>query len=110
MVVWWATEVECSSALARLGREGYATRSAVIARRRLDAFRVRWNEVDPSDAVRRLARRLLDVHTLRAADALQLAAALQAAEESPEKLSFISLDDRLTDAARREGFSVVDLG
>jgi len=50
--------------------------------------------------------RLLRIHPLRAADALQLAAALTAAE-NPGALAFVSLDDRLSDAARREGFSIL---
>jgi len=41
---------------------------------------------------------------LRTADALQLAAEFFAAEARPSTLEFISLDDRLVAAARREGF------
>jgi hypothetical protein len=60
----------------------------------------------PVEAVRRTARRLLRVHDLRADDALQLAAAVVAAEGDPSSLEIVSLDDRLTEAARREGFIV----
>ena len=42
-------------------------------RRRLEAS---WNEIDPTDRVRQQAMRLLRVHSLRAADSLQLAAAI----------------------------------
>jgi len=42
---------------------------------------------------------------LRSADALQLAAAVFVAEAGPSTLEFVSLDDRLLTAARREGFS-----
>ena len=76
MLVWWATEVECASALARLEREGGLDASAVVpAFNRLKQLAGGWHEVDPSDAVRETAVRLLRVHSLRTADALQLAAA-----------------------------------
>ena len=65
-----------------------------------------WTEIPPSARLRELARRLLRTHPLRAADALQLAAALIAAEEEPETLGFVCLDERLTHAAQREGFTV----
>jgi predicted nucleic acid-binding protein len=55
---------------------------------------------------RELANRLSRTHPLRAADAMQLAAALVAAEERPASLRLVTLDDRLADAARREGFVV----
>jgi predicted nucleic acid-binding protein len=48
------------------------------------------------------------VHPLRAADALQLAAAVVAAEGIPASLSIVTLDERLAAAARREGFVVHD--
>jgi uncharacterized protein len=48
------------------------------------------------------------VHPLRAADALQLAAAFAAAEGRPGSLELITLDDRLCLAARKKGFAVVE--
>jgi hypothetical protein len=57
--------------------------------------------------LRDLAERLLRVHSLRAADSLQLAAAIIAAEREPVTLDLVSLDDRLNDAASREGFRVL---
>jgi predicted nucleic acid-binding protein len=62
--------------------------------------------VSPTDEVRRRAARLVAVHPLRAADALQLAAALLWCEEQPHNEVFVSLDGRLRDAARNEGFDV----
>jgi hypothetical protein len=47
------------------------------------------------------------MHPLRAADALQLAAALIWVEEQPHGESFVSLDPRLRDSAAREGFTLV---
>ena len=49
--------------------------------------------------------RLLRVHPLRMADAFQLAAAIVAAENHPASLQFVTLDDRLGQAAEREGFT-----
>ncbi len=43
-------------------------------------------------------------HPLRAADALQLGAAIVAADGDTASLEFVTLDRRLADAALREGF------
>ena len=59
--------------------------------------------------MRETATRFLRVHPLRAADALQLAAAFVVAENRPSSLELITLDDRLGDAARKEGFKVLDV-
>lgn len=110
MLVWWATEVECASAITRLERDGvlsqHATTEAFETLRRLADG---WHEVDPSDSVRETAVRFLRVHALRAADALQLAAAFIAAERRPPSLELITLDERLSGAARKEGFAVLDV-
>jgi predicted nucleic acid-binding protein len=105
--VWWATWVECASAIARRERQGEITAGgANAALAKLRALQSGWHEVLPSDRLRELALRLLRTHALRAADALQLAAALVAAEEEPATLAFVCLDDRLALAAQREGFAV----
>ena len=110
MLVWWATEVECTSAIARLERDAALDDSAMTqALDRLKQLANGWHEVDPSDSVREAAVRFLRVHPLRAADALQLSAAYIAAERRPSSLAFVTLDDRLALAARREGFVVAEL-
>ena len=110
MLVWWATEIECASAVARLERDGaLGEQAAPDAIDRLRHLALSWHEVDPSDAVREAAVRFLRVHQLRAADALQLGAAFVASEGRPSSLDLITLDDRLASAARREGFAVVGL-
>jgi predicted nucleic acid-binding protein len=107
VLVWWATEVECVSAIARLERKDDLSSDATLAAlERLDALAEGWSEVQPVESARRAARRLLRVHSLRSADALQLAAAVVAAEGQPASLEIVSLDDRLIEAARREGFVV----
>lgn len=110
MLAWWATEVECASALARLERAGCLTLSAATeALKRLHELRLAWQEVQPIDALRDIAGRLLRVHTMRAADALQLAAALLVCENRPSSLEFVCLDDRLSNAAQREGFNLISV-
>ncbi|HYR87604.1 MAG TPA: type II toxin-antitoxin system VapC family toxin [Terriglobia bacterium] len=108
IVAWWATELECTSAIARRQRGGHLREDlAAEAFNRLSALRAGWHEVEPSEEIRESARRLLRVHDLRTADALQLAAAFFVAEARPSTLEFISLDERLLTAARREGFSTM---
>ena len=110
ILVWWGTEVECASAIARLERDGDLDEATVVrAFERLKQVAGGWHEVDPTDAVREAAVRFVRVHPLRAADSLQLAAAFVAAERRPASLELITLDDRLAGAARKEGFAVVDV-
>ena len=61
----------------------------------------------PSEAICSRADRLLAIHPLRAADALQLAALLAASAERPADLPFVTLDDRLAATARKGGFPVL---
>jgi predicted nucleic acid-binding protein len=106
MVTWWGTPVECLSALMRLVREGrLAAEDVRTAERRLHELRNGWDEVLPGEACRRTAERMLRVHALRAADALQLAAALIASDHDPSRLDVVCLDQRLSDAAGKEGFA-----
>ncbi|MGH7336616.1 MAG: type II toxin-antitoxin system VapC family toxin [Myxococcota bacterium] len=106
--VWWGTSIECASALARLEREGALTANEIATSfGRLDELQAGWDVVEPSEDLREIARRFVRVHPLRAADALQLAAAYLASERRPPTLELVSLDDRLRDAALREGFAVL---
>jgi len=108
MVTWGLTPVEVLSAVHRRHRErSLSLERWQQAQRRLALFRNVWNEVRDLELVAKRAERLLAVHALRAADALQLAAALVACEERPESLSFACLDAGLGAAAGREGFRVV---
>jgi len=49
---------------------------------------------------------LLELYPLRAADALQLAAAIEASEHHPTGYVFVTGDERQAEAARLIGFSV----
>jgi hypothetical protein len=107
VTVWWATPLECQSAMHRRHREApLPPASLARATERLRALVELADTVSPTDEVRRRAARLVAVHPLRAADALQLAAALLWCEEQPHNEGFVSLDARLRDAARNEGFDI----
>lgn len=108
MVVWWGSLVECYSAFARLRRDGFLTSHEEDQIRRLFAILFEtWTEIEPSEDVRLTAGRLLLLHPLRAADSLQLAAALIWADKTPRGHNFICFDSRLRLAARNEGFSLL---
>jgi predicted nucleic acid-binding protein len=107
VVVWWTTRVECLSALSRRRREGVLSPGdETKARAVLSAIGTAWSEVQPTETVRLRAERLLSIHPLRTADALQLAAALIWAQETPRGLEFVCLDQNLREAALKEGFSI----
>jgi len=110
MIVWWGTPIEVLSALVRAERAQAVDSAAVdLARRALEDLGDRWNEVLPSDEVRERAGAGLLRHPLRAADALQLGAALTWARGRPRAHRLLSFDARLAEAARQEGFDVVML-
>jgi hypothetical protein len=77
------------------------------AQRVLSLLCDRWTEIEPSREMREVAMRVLRLHSLRAADSLQLAAALIWAHGHASGLVFVSLDQRLREAASLEGFSVL---
>ena len=108
IVAWWGTGLECRSAAARLEREGRleagGTTAALTTIADLESA---WTEVPATEAVRSAAARLLRTHPLRTGDALQLAAAIVAADGDPRTLAFVTLDDRLALAADKEGFRVI---
>lgn len=107
VVLWWGTPVEWTSALARLQREDALAKEEIDwARGTLAALHETAVEVQPMEDVRARAKRLLVLHSLRAADSLQLSAALHWCRERTEHSSFVSLDSRLREAAQREGFEV----
>lgn len=107
MQVWWAAHTECISALQRLQREGAQTvEETAAAKVRLGQLAQHWIEIAPSTEVRQQAERLLRTHPLRAADALQLAAAIIGSGYDPAGLAFLTADTRLAEAAAKEGFKV----
>lgn len=108
IVVWWCTPVEMQGAFARLLRIGQLTpKQHVGAQVRMEKIRGGWREIEPSDALRDQAQRLVERYPLKSADALQLAAAMAWRSGRPNGRAFISGDNQLLDAARHLGFNGV---
>ena len=83
IVVWFLTPVEVISALTRRLREkSIKPIEFSRAKQQLAALEKAWSEVISVKRVRERARRLLEIHPLRAADSLQLGAALLTSEET----------------------------
>jgi predicted nucleic acid-binding protein len=93
-IVWWGTQVEIRSALARLVRDGEIDRAGrATAVNKWMALSQRTREVPPT-------KRVLDV----ASDLPDLAAALVWCKEKPRNRPFVSADNRLAEAAEKAGF------
>jgi predicted nucleic acid-binding protein len=110
LAVWWATPVEIASVLARLVRmeqlkPAESARAGRLARKLADS----WSMIQPSDALRAKAIQLIDRYDLRAADAFQLAAALEWCEDVPQGRVFLTIDRRLREAALFSGFDAEQL-
>jgi uncharacterized protein len=105
LVVWWGSVVECWSAFARLRREGvFSVDDEDAARGLLHTLQESWIEILPSEDVRAQAGRLLRLHAVRSADALQLAAALVWSGDPPSG-EFVAFGQRVHEAARMQGFT-----
>ncbi|MGH7774594.1 MAG: type II toxin-antitoxin system VapC family toxin [Candidatus Binatia bacterium] len=108
IVVWWATRTECISAFMRQTSEGGLTvASERQARQVLTTLATSWIEVQPTEPLRVATERLLAVHTLRSADAFQLAAALEWRRRQTAETPLVAFDTRLREAAYKEGFSLL---
>ncbi|MBI4403575.1 MAG: type II toxin-antitoxin system VapC family toxin [Deltaproteobacteria bacterium] len=106
--VWTLTPVECFSALFRRHREKPVPVEIISQfRKRLAHMEKAWIEITQVELVKRRAERILASHRLRAADAMQLAAALVAFTDQPENGEFITFDETLAGAAALEGFVVL---
>lgn len=107
MAVWWGTRLECVAGFNRLSREGvFKEENLEEAMSRLRILSGGWTEIRPDDGARHLAENLSGKHPLKAADALQLAAALRWREGDTEGAGFVCLDRTLRRAATDEGFDV----
>ena len=104
------SEVEVASALVRRAREGAFSieeRDRALASLSDDFASLIIVEFTPEITVD--ARALLVRHRLRAGDAVQLASCLYLQREMSQPLPFVAFDDRLADAARHEGLTVVSV-
>ena len=109
-IVWWATPVEIASALARLARmkqldSGDWTKARELAKNLADA----WSLIQPSNALCSKAVQVVERYDLRAADSLQLAAALAWCEDAPPGHVFLTVDQKLREAARLSGFDAKEI-
>lgn len=108
VAIWTLTPIEVVSALRRLVRQGNLTeRLARDAEARAQQLAQASHVVIDVEAVKAQAARLLRLHPLRAADALQLGSALEWAGGRTAERMFHSFDSRLGLAAAREGFHVL---
>jgi uncharacterized protein len=99
--------VEIASALTRRAREGAFTnaeRDRAITALERDLSSLLVVELTP-EVVQR-AQALLRRSPLRAGDAVQLASGLYLRVELDEPVTFVAYDERLIDAARREGLRI----
>ena len=83
-----------------------SSNSGKAVRRRASELVETCHAVIDVEDVKRQAQRLLRLHPLRAADALQLGAALEWCAGRPAGRVLHTLDARLAAAGRREGFDV----
>jgi predicted nucleic acid-binding protein len=111
IVTWVMSAVEIAAAIERRGREGGLTDAdRATARAALRELAAAWTEISAIGAVRERALRLVATHGLRAADAMQLGAALVAVSDRTAGHEFVCADRRLRDAVAREGFRVLPGG
>ncbi len=105
LFIWWGTPVEVAHALGRRAREDSASpEDLALARTRAETLLSAAQIVSPTPALRRRAEAIALAGTLRAADALQLAAALETRDLAGLD-AFVTFDARLADAARAEGLA-----
>lgn len=109
-IIWWATPVEIASAIARLLRMKEISASECAKARKLaHSLADTWSVIQPSDALRSRAVQFVDRYDLRAADALQLVAALEWCDDAPQGRIFLTADERLREAALLSGFAAQQL-
>lgn len=108
ITVWCLTYLEATSALNRRLRSDEIHFGHYRAgEERLKRLHLSWDQILFSDRLVQLSARLLRTHPLRTADSLQLAAALVAGGNDPSQVCFFSYDDRLNEAAAREGLRLL---
>lgn len=109
IAVWWLAPVEIKGAFARLVRMGQLSPNGLVqAQVSLKEIRADWLEIDPAYELREHAERLVDRFPLKAADSLQLSAALVWCLKRPSGRPFISGDSQLLEAARQLGFQAIE--
>lgn len=105
VTVWWATPVEINAAFARLVRMKQMSSSGLLsAQHAAEKLASSWEVIRPTNSIRTRAIDLAMKFDLRAADSLQLAAALEWCHDQPRGEVFLSADHKLRHAALAVGF------
>lgn len=108
VVAWWVSVIKGQSALKRLLQGNQISQTAYNeAVKRLEIQSETWREIRPIEKVRELAKNLIETENLRTLDALQLASALVWCFEKPKGRIFVCCDEKLSEAARKIGFTVL---
>ena len=76
----------------------------MLAKKIATSLADQWSFIQPTDGIRDRAILLVSHFALRAADALQLAGALDWADNQPTGRIFLTADNKLREAARLSGF------
>jgi predicted nucleic acid-binding protein len=104
-VVWWGTPIEIASALARLLRMQLLNAEQWARSRQLALeFTDEWSTIQPVATIRSQAIDLVNRYDLHAADSLQLSAAMTWSACAAQGHTFLTLDQKLRDAALLSGF------
>lgn len=99
------TPLEIASAIVRKIQDGAITlKQADLARLIISEFRKEVYLVFADQNVLDIALHLQKIYSLKVADAIQLASA-RVGTENPSVVNFLSLDEKLNNAARLEGFN-----
>jgi predicted nucleic acid-binding protein len=100
------TPLEIESAIQRRFKEQSITVKQIDEARLLTMeFRKKTYLVVADQNILDIALHIQKIYNLRVADALQLGSA-RAGTENPSKVYFLCLDEKLNEAAKREGFNV----
>jgi predicted nucleic acid-binding protein len=110
LVVLDLARVEARSAVrkrSRIGDLSAEVANNVIAR--LEEDLLQWFLTQPSNSsVIEKALRVIDLYHLKAYDAMQLAACITFAPETPGPITLVTSDRQMFSAARTEGLAVID--
>jgi hypothetical protein len=107
-VIWWATSLEIASAIQRLTRTGEITEEeSLLAYQRRGKLMRSCREIQPGGAVLDQAEELVRRYPLKAANALQLAAAWVWTMGDPAGSAFISGDRQVLTVANALGFGTI---
>jgi predicted nucleic acid-binding protein len=108
IVAWWSTPIEVASAIQRLTRTGEITQqeSMTAYQRRKKLLRA-CREIQATETVREQAEVLIQNYPLKAADALQIAAAWVWTMGDPAGSTLISGDRQVLTVAKDLGFTAI---